>query len=396
MILSNARIATGAKTTETIELAISEGRISFAASRNLADAHSRPPVLDLRGFLVLPGLINAHDHLEFNLFPSLGRGPYRNAKNWAADIYQPTASPVKEHLALSKRARMIWGGLKNLLSGVTTVAHHNPVDDVALDASFPVNVVRRFGWAHSLDFSPDLMERFRMTPESWPFIMHAAEGVDERAHAEIGRLEALGVLSERTVLVHAIGLDQPGLHTLRKRRSALVWCPTSNMRVYGRTLSAAAFQSDLKIALGTDSALTAQGDLIDELGVAQRTHQLSAENLFEMVTVQSSQVLRLADGEGTIRAGGVADLIVVEDRGQTPAEAVQQIRPEMVLVRGKVRLVSPRLLARASILGSGSWHSLDVEGRGKWFTNVDVPSLHEETVQALGPTYRLAGRRIVF
>ena len=72
---------------------------------------------------------------------------------------------MKEHLALSKRARMVWGGLKNLLSGVTTVAHHNPLDDTVFDPSFPVNVVERFGWAHSLDFSPDLVERFRRTPE---------------------------------------------------------------------------------------------------------------------------------------------------------------------------------------------------------------------------------------
>jgi cytosine/adenosine deaminase-related metal-dependent hydrolase len=394
MILSNARIGTGAKTTETIDLAVSEGRISFAADWNPADA-VRLPVLDLKGFLVLPGLINAHDHLEFNLFPSLGRGPYRNAKNWAADVYQPTVSPVKEHLALSKHARMIWGGLKNLLSGVTTVAHHNPVDDAALDAAFPVNVVKRFGWAHSLDFSPDLMERFRMTPASWPFILHAAEGVDERAHAEIGQLEALGVLSERTVLVHAIGLDQPDLHMLRKRRSALVWCPTSNMSVYGRTLSADALHSELRIALGTDSALTAQVDLIDELAVAQQTHQLSCDNLFEMVTAQSACVLRLADGEGTIRDGGVADLIVVEDRGQTPAEAVQQMRLEMVLVRGKVRLISPCLLDRASTFCTGAWHSIGVEGRGEWVTDVDLPSLHEETVQALGLAYRLAGRRVL-
>jgi len=29
--------------------------------------------LDLEGLQVLPGLINAHDHLEFALFPRLGQ-----------------------------------------------------------------------------------------------------------------------------------------------------------------------------------------------------------------------------------------------------------------------------------------------------------------------------------
>ncbi len=39
--------------------------------------------LDLSGFLLLPGLINAHDHLEFSLFPNIGDGPYQNAAQWA-------------------------------------------------------------------------------------------------------------------------------------------------------------------------------------------------------------------------------------------------------------------------------------------------------------------------
>lgn len=393
MKLVGARVARDAKTAETLDLAVHGGRLSFSAPDS-RDAGSRTPVLDLTGFLVLPGLINAHDHLEFNLFPSLGRGTYKNAKSWAADIYQPSASPVKEHLALSKHARMIWGGLKNLLSGVTTVAHHNPLDGTVLDSSFPVHVVKRFGWAHSLDFSPDLVERFRSTPENWPFILHAGEGIDKHARSEVSRLEKLGVLSGRTVLVHAIGLDQPDLQLLRARRSALVWCPTSNVSTYGKTLCAYALQSGLSVVLGTDSALTAQVDLIDELEVARRTHQLTAEDLFEMVTTRSARVLRLNDGEGTIREGGVADLVVVEDRGQSPAEASQRMQPEMVMVRGKVRLVSPRLLERTSAVDAGGGHAVSVEGRGKWFTDVNLPSLHEETVRVLGPEYRLAGRRI--
>jgi len=388
MILSGARVAIDAETAETLDLEIRGERISFSAKG------SCKPLLDLTGFMVLPGLINAHDHLEFNLFPNLGRGPYPNAKSWASDIYQPSVSPLKEHLALSKPARMIWGGLKNLLSGVTTVAHHNPVDDPARDASFPVNVVKRFGWAHSLDFSPDLTERFHMTPDTWPFILHAGEGVDDQARAEIGQLDALGVLSERTVLVHAIGLDQPDLDLLRERRCALVWCPSSNVSTYGRTLSAAVLQSDLKVVLGTDSALTAPVDLIDEIDVAQHTYRVSPRDLFEMVTVQSACTLRLTEGEGTIREGGMADLIIVEDRGQTPAEALQELRPEMMIVRGKIRLVSPRWLGRAAALCAGNWHPLNVETRGNWFTDVDLPALHRETVDALGPEYRLAGKRV--
>jgi cytosine/adenosine deaminase-related metal-dependent hydrolase len=393
MILSGARIALDAMNTEILDLSVHDGHIFFE-SPGTSYSRSPRPILDLTGFLILPGLINAHDHLEFNLFPSLGHGAYPNAKSWAEDIYRPDASPVKEHLALSKRTRLAWGGLKNLLSGVTTVAHHNPFEPTVFDASFPVNVVERFGWAHSLDFSPDLVERFRTTPEEWPFILHAAEGVDEHARSEISRLDALGVLSERTVLVHAIGLDQPDLHLLRQRHSSLVWCPSSNVSTYGHTVAADVLRSGLRVALGTDSALTAHVDLIDEIAIAERTHELSWQELFEMVTRRSACVLRLTDGQGTIRDGGAADLVVVEYQSQSPAKALRQLRPEMVIVRGKIRLVSPRLREAISDLDDNRWNPISVQGKSHWYTNVDVPALDEKTVSVLGTGYRLAGRRI--
>jgi cytosine/adenosine deaminase-related metal-dependent hydrolase len=85
MRIIGARIARDAKTTEALDLEVHGGRVSFAAPDS-RHAGSRSPVLDLTGFLVLPGLINAHDHLEFSLFPTLGRGTYENAKSWAADL----------------------------------------------------------------------------------------------------------------------------------------------------------------------------------------------------------------------------------------------------------------------------------------------------------------------
>ena len=90
----------------------------------------------------MPGLINAHDHLEFNLYARLGRGPYPNAGAWARDVYLPNESPVQEQLRIPKGIRLIWGGLKNLLSGVTTVCHHNPRELAVFDRNFPVRVVK--------------------------------------------------------------------------------------------------------------------------------------------------------------------------------------------------------------------------------------------------------------
>src|ERR1700733_5144511 len=191
MTLTGARIARNAASTEHFDLHIRRGRIQ-------KEGRSGPEV-NLAGHLILPGLINAHDHLEFNLFPRLGRGPYPNATAWAEDIYHPNRPPVNEHLRVPMDVRLAWGGLKNLLSGVTTVAHHNPYDAAVFENGFPVRVVARFGWAHSLHFCSDFARRYQST--SAPFLIHAAEGTDRSAAAEIRELDRAEVLSRRTVLI---------------------------------------------------------------------------------------------------------------------------------------------------------------------------------------------------
>src|SRR6266567_8406320 len=146
------------------------GELRSAARQAKACPTKAGSDLDLAGHLVMPGLINAHDHLEFNLFPQLGQGTYANAGEWARDIYHPDRSPIREHLRVAKPVRLWWGALKNLLSGVTTVCHHNPYEPEIFNADFPIRVVRRFAWAHSLEFEPDLAARYRKAPPNYPFL----------------------------------------------------------------------------------------------------------------------------------------------------------------------------------------------------------------------------------
>jgi cytosine/adenosine deaminase-related metal-dependent hydrolase len=387
--LTGARVAQSARHSEFRDLAIRRGRIlPFESKVEVGRQY------DLTGHLLLPGLINIHEHFEFSLFPRLGRGPYPNASAWAAVVHQPDKSPVKEHLRVPKRVRLIWGGIKNLLNGVTTVAHHNPWDGKVFARCFPVRVLRRFGWAHSLAFSECVSELHRETPAGWPFIIHAAEGTDDRARSEIRWLECMGVLDEATILVHAIAATARDIETLRKRSVSVAWCPSSNLFTIGATLPAAALGSDLTIALGTDSAMTAEGDLIDEMRVARKEGDLTPEELYPLVTTNAARALRLNLGQGEIRERGVADLIAVRDRGQTPAEALADLHPEMVMIGGRVMLLSNCLAGNSRAHYAGGFNRISVRGRGQWLIRADVPNLYAEAARELGPEIRLAGRRV--
>jgi len=386
--LAGARVAVSASDSLRADLTVQRGRIRFSAG-----ARRGHNALDLRGFLILPGLINAHDHLEFNLFPRLGHKHYENATAWAEDIYCPEQAPIRQHLQVPKPLRLLWGGIKNLLAGVTSVSHHNPYQAAVFERQFPVRVIKRFGWAHSLRFCSNVEERFRQTPPDAPFIIHAGEGRDAQARREIYQLDEAAVLASSTVIVHGVALEPEDLGLIKTRGASVVWCPSSNYFTLGRTLSPKVFEAGIPVALGTDSALTADGDFLDELAVAHRHAGL--HQIYDMVTDCAARILCLKSGEGFIRDGAVADLLIVSDTGQSPAEALASIRPELVIVNGKLKLLSLEMADRLQLWNLAGFEPIGVEGRGWSFIDCPVSAAKEHATRYLGSDFRLAGKKVV-
>lgn len=387
MLITGARVAISATCAVRRDLWINQGTISFKPIREAEDSR-----LDLNGFMVLPGLINAHDHLEMNLLPRLGRGPYANASYWAEDIHHPEEEPVSTHLSVPKAIRFRWGAIKNVLSGVTTVGHHNELHPIVFNEDFPVRVLQDFAWAHSIRFSPDWLLRARATPRDRPFVIHAAEGTDESAGNDIPAMAEAGALTDSTVLVHGVGINRWDLSLVANHGASLVWCPSSNYFTLGRTLEAAVLTCGIPVALGSDSAMTADGDLLDEIRVARRS--VSADRLFEMVTSVPARILRLPAGFGQVCHGGPADLMLLEDDGLSPAETLLLNHPHLVLVKGRVVLLSALLAASRATAKDRSLFALHVQGRGLYWIAQNVPALMQATEWRLQEGLRLANRAI--
>lgn len=399
VILHGGRCAVGARNSQLCSLEIRAGmihRLAPAAGRAMKN-REESPAIDLSGFLVLPGLINAHDHLEFSLFPRLAAPPYPNYIEWGADIHQQFAETIALHRSIPKDVCVAWGGIRNLLCGVTTVSHHNLPLAEKLDENLPIRVLRNYGWGHSHAFGGNLCVARSATPAQAPFILHACEGTDEVARREVWELDRLGLLDANAVLVHGLALDQRGVGRLVERRSSLIVCPSSNQFLFHALPDLSLLRSVPHLTLGNDSPLTAQGDLLDELRFAVCQCGITPEAAFTMVTSAPATILRLHSGEGTLRPGAVGDLLAVRDSGIEPADTLSAMTMhdvELVIVGGRIQLASEAVLERLPESALSGLEPLRIDGVVRWL-RAPVSILLQRAEQVLGTgQVRLGGRSV--
>lgn len=395
LTLKNTRIIIGSQESDSGDVSITDEHLAsfMGGGRNRSTGVS----LDLSGYTLFPGLINAHDHLEFGLFPRLGRPPYKNATEWARDIQDRFASTIKKHNAVPRDVRLWWGALRNLLCGVTTVCHHNPAAPVLQTERFPLHVVTGFNWAHSLAFSSDLQELHRRSVPSQPFILHACEGLDETARAEFAQLLDMNVVDERTVLVHGLAMTSDQVEMLNLCGASLISCPTSNKFLFSRAPLYDQLAKVNRLAIGSDSPLTADGDLLDEISFCQKTLEMPPATIFDLVTSAPAEILRLNSGVGSIFPDASADLFAVRSSVVSPAEHLVSISwhdVELVLVGGIVRLASDELFHRLPASLRGDLEPLTIDGIIRWI-NSPVSSLFESAASVLGvENITINGRRV--
>lgn len=320
----------------------------------IAGIHTAPErddmQINLDGAILMPAFVNAHDHLELDNFPRWKSRPcYANAREWAmeANAQLDTAPEIVAARRIPLTDRLLLGGLKNLLSGATIVAHHNPYHAPLRARNYPVQVVSRYGWSHSLYLSPEFAAAYRKTPANAPYMIHLAEGTDNEAHGELDKLDDAGALADNTVLIHGVGLTLSQRAYAIARRAALVWCPASNFFLLDATATVTEFSDAHRLALGSDSRLTGGRDLLDEARFALGTGQITPAALLRVLTYDAAQILRL-DNIGRLTQGMRADLVLLPNTCASATDAIGKLnRADLgaVIRNGAFQVADPAFAA---------------------------------------------------
>ncbi len=140
----------------------------------------------------------------------------------------------------------------------------------------------------------------------------------------IGWLDRHGVLGARTLAIHVVRASRRDVVRLRERGSAVAHCPLSNHRHgHGAAPLAELLDAGVRVGVGTDSvASVGRLDLLAEARAARRLAGLDAARALALATTDAATALGLGDTVGALRPGRWGDAAVVSLPGTADHEGI--------------------------------------------------------------------------
>jgi 5-methylthioadenosine/S-adenosylhomocysteine deaminase len=323
-------------------------------------------LIDASSFLVMPGLINTHNHAAMTLFRGL-----------ADDL--PLMAWLQEHIfpaeAKFVSPEMVYwcsklAAAEMILSGTTTVADGYFFEDSAARAfldsglravaaqgiiDFPApgvpdptqnikaaelflsewqgvsNCVRPGVFCHSpYTCGPDTIKNAKELArrQKAPFFIHVAETIFERDQSlnehhvtPVKYLYDLGIMDSNTVFIHCVWLTDDDMFLIKEKQTKIVTCPESNMKLAsGIAPLVPLLDGEIVVGLGTDGTASNNNlDMFCEMDSCAKLHKvvskdptvIPAQTILEMATINGARLLGLDRITGTIEVGKRADILLV-------------------------------------------------------------------------------------
>jgi cytosine/adenosine deaminase-related metal-dependent hydrolase len=321
---------------------------------------------------VFPGLINSHDHLDFNCFSVLGQRKFISYTEWGKYIHKIYKDNIDAVLRIPLDLRTAWGMYKNLLAGITTVVNHGAY----LKFENPlINIYQKPQNLHSVKFEKNwkwkLNNPFLKNKDC---VIHTGEGSDKLSSDEIDQLLKFNLLKRKLVGVHGVAMNE----TQAKNFKGLIWCPESNRVLLNKHAHIVALKAQTNLVFGTDSTLTGHWNLWHHLRFARSLQMVDDSELFRMITSTPAKLWNLNNGE--LKVGKDADIVVVKKKsGTSNWEDIFKTNPEEILLvvnKGKIRMFDKAMYDQLMCLPLNlhRFSRLSLKGSIK-FVEGDLPSL---------------------
>ncbi|MEO6490960.1 MAG: amidohydrolase family protein [Ferruginibacter sp.] len=321
------------------------GNISFKGG-HISAVSNKPTSLNVDNFqinfnnvIAFPGLINSHDHLDFNCFSPLGKRIYSNYTEWGNYIHKEYKQDINSVLRIPIDLRATWGMYKNLLCGITTVINHGPV----LEIKDPLISIRQdFQNLHSVKFEKGWIWKLNnLWLRKKRCIIHTGEGSDIQSSEEIDKLLKWNLFRRPLIGIHGVAMNEEQA----KKFVALVWCPESNKVLLNKSANISSLKDKTRIVFGTDSTLTGNWNIWNHLRLARLTKQVNDSELYEMISRSPCKLWHVNSGD--LRIGKKSNIVIAKNKGAASQwDNFYLTDPEdilMVIHKGNIRLFDGQL-----------------------------------------------------
>lgn len=352
--------------------------------------------------VILPGLIDLHNHLTYNIFPRWKPSEeFGNRYDWQQKpIYKTIIeAPHKGLVAADLSCEMQrYAEVKAITQGATSVIG---------SLLRPCNQ----GLARNLDDDPTLgeilynifplqmteiqLEQAKDTLSSnGTLLIHLAEGSpnDAASAREFAILKTLDLLRPGVSLIHGVALKENDFRAMANASVGFIWSLRSNLELYGDTTNLeAALKNHVITAIAPDWSPTGSDGSLSELNYAATWNSALENSLFddrlllEMATINPAKLLHLEKRLGTLKEGYLADILVLQksSTNSDPFWTATHAIPEdvmLVVIDGEPVYGDPIIMKK--LIDTKHLESLDICGIEKSI-HLGSPSTFRETQRLL-------------
>ena len=340
----------------------------------VAPAGQAPPAgfeavaVETTGGTIFPGMIELHNHLSYNPL-RLWKVPklYENRDQWGShpDYRKLISGPMRVLGSTASYPEAItrFVEAKCLLAGVTA-SQGITLQSVHLER-FYKGVVRNvedgvppLPSAHAKIGDVDAASAtafLAALKRTKCAILHLSEGTNPAARAHFTDLKMDGdnwAIAPSLSGIHCVALEREDFDVMVRFGASMVWSPLSNLLLYGRTAKIEdAKAAGITMSLGPDWAPSGSKNLLAELKIAKIVSGLhnglfSDRDIVAMATRNPAKMLRWDDLLGSLEAGKLADLVVIEGAAGDPYGQLIQASEgniRLVMIAGVRRLAVQEL-----------------------------------------------------